>query len=87
MKPEDIKKCVKEYAQTLNGEYNETQSGVPRIILTGKEYKISLVFVGKSKIWKAFFPYPAAPEKQERKYFKTTAEIMDFCREKGCALK
>ena len=82
MKSEDIIKYVKKYAEILKGEFNLTQKGVPRIIMTGKSMKISLVYAAQSKMWKAFYPYPA--KNQERKYFSTSQELVRFLHDKGC---
>ena len=85
MNPNEIVEHVKSYAETLGGEFNLTPKGVPRIIMTGATEKISLVFVAKSNIWKAFYPYPS--DDQQRKYFKSRAELISFLHEKGCLLK
>ena len=84
MKSEDIVQHVKEHAEALGGEFNLTQKGVPRIIMTGKEMKISLVYVARSNIWKAFYPYPS--KNQERKYFHSAMDLLIFLTEKGCEL-
>lgn len=85
MKPEAIVQHVKDYAKTLGGEFNLTRKGVPRIIMTGRDMKMSLVYAARSDVWKAFFPYPA--KKQERKYFNTTNDLILFLTEKGCEIK
>lgn len=82
MNPQEIVEHVQHFAEILDGEFNLSPKGVPRIIMTGEQIKISLVYVAKSDIWKAFFPYPSS--KQERKYFESHIAMLSFLREKGC---
>ena len=84
MNPEDINKFVEDFAYELGGEFNVTANGVPRIIMKGREMKISLVYVAKSNVWKAFFPFPSA--EQERKYFENSEQLVQFLLEKGCEI-
>jgi len=84
MNPEEIVQRVKYYAEALGGEFNLTPKGVPRIIINGADMKLSLVYVARSNIWKAFLPYPS--NKQEKEYFQTTDALVDFLMKKGCKL-
>ena len=80
-KSEFIKDLVKNLAPFVNGNYDETAEGVPRIIVQGKDYKLSIIFVANSHQWKVFFPFPA--EEQTKLYFDNTDLLKDFLKSQG----
>lgn len=82
MNPSSVVKYVENFADILNGEFELTRGGVPRIIMRGSQFKISLVYMARARLWKAFFPFPA--DVQERVYFKTNMKMLEFLKEKGC---
>ena len=85
MNSEEINNFVQLFADELGGEFNVTENGVPRIIMKGSEMKISLVYVAKSNIWKAFHPFPSS--NQTREYFESSEQLVKFLQEKGCKIE
>lgn len=77
---------VQNMARKLNAEYCISRAGVPHIIVKGEREKISLVYVARSKQWKAFFPYPYPADKQERVYFTDEKDMFDFLLCKGAKI-
>lgn len=81
--PEQIKELIKKTALYLNGEYNETTGGVPRIIVSGTFHKFSVVYVAKADKWKVFFPFPATDEQQSKEYFNCTEDLFRYLKSQG----
>ena len=75
---------VKNGAYVLNGRFDLTIAGIPRIIYKSikSNFSCSIVFSGRKKLWKAFTPFPAEDnENQKRHYFKTLLEVKEFINE------
>lgn len=69
----DIKKKINTAAVFLDGDYSETNSGVPRIIYKRTNVSASIVYVAKSNQWKAFYPFPA--NNQKKIYFDNLDQV------------
>jgi hypothetical protein len=74
---------VKQTAASLNSEFRLTRNSVPCIICKGDNTTFSLVFAAKSGKWKAFYPWPAPDELQERIYFRDEEAMIDFMKKAG----
>ena len=64
MKSDKIINLTQETAELLNGDFDITQSGVPRIIYKRENISASIVYVANLDMWKAFFPFPAIAQKK-----------------------
>jgi hypothetical protein len=78
-----IKSIVKDTANLLNGKYDETVDGVPRIIISGTYNTFSIVYVARSGEWKVFYPFPADVDKQKKIYFKFTEDLKTYLESQG----
>lgn len=76
MKSLEIKNKVERAAILLDGDYNETNSGVPRIIYKKDAVTASIVYAAKSDRWKVFFPFPASIQKKE--YFDNIDQVKEW---------
>ncbi len=77
----NIIQTVKKAAFLLDGEFDTTRSGVPRIILRLGDIKASVVFVARSDQWKMFSPFPSDGN-QKREYFKTFPQLVNAVAER-----
>jgi hypothetical protein len=76
MRSDEIKKMMKDCAGVVSAEYNESRTGVPRIIVDLGECKASIIYVNKEDRWKLFWPFPA--KNQIRVYFDNFKQVTEY---------
>ncbi|RLC39282.1 hypothetical protein DRH27_00090 [Candidatus Falkowbacteria bacterium] len=76
--PEEIKKHVGKASLFLQGEFNLTRAGVPRIIVKTKTCTYSIVYLARADKWKLFYPFPGEPLSQKKKYFESLQYVKTF---------
>lgn len=72
-----IREYIKKVAVVGDGKYNETVSGVPRIIFNLENNVLgSAVYMSQKAMWKMFWPFPS--DRQRKKYFASHDEMLAY---------
>ena len=80
---EKIKDLMRGTASYTNGEYDETDSGAPRVIVQGTYNKFSLVYIARSNKWKVFWPFPCTDKPQNKQYFNNSEDMYKYLKSQG----